>query len=567
MKNIRSYWCCGLVVGAALFATGPAQMASRQNVVVAHAPMIRAYGPGHVPVPGPHNETTSNNWSGYALSTGSTGNYTSATASWTVPTVTFVGYPSGPSFEDSSSWVGIGGFSTGDLIQLGTEQFVQSTGSTTYDAWYEILPASETVLPAGHPVSPGDAMTASLVCTSNCTVNNPNTTWTLQMADATKGWTFSINLTYASCLCSVEWIQEAPFFSKVVAIPSFGVVPFTSLTVSGSNPNLSLSADGIILQDAAGGFSTPCTAPGGNNFLAAYGVNCPSLVLGHNFNDDDTSDILWRNTSGSIAAWLMNGNQVLASQGLGAVTSAYSIIGQHDFNGDGKADVLWRDTSGNISIWFMNGAAVGSEAAVGNLASNWTLYGVGDLNGDGKGDLLWRDSGTGTVAVWFMNGASVASTTSFGPVASNWTLLGDGNGGILWRDSAGDIALWVVQNGQVTGSHGLGNVSSNFFVQAVGDFNGDGFPDILWRDTNSGALSIWFTNGSAVTSGAPVGTLPSNWNVVQVGDYNGDGLSDILLLDSAGDLAVWLMNGATVSSALGIGNVGTTWQVQNMNTD
>ncbi len=288
-------------------------------------------------------------------------------------------------------------------------------------------------------------------------------------------------------------------------------------------------------------------------------------VNAHDFNGDGKSDILWRNANGTLAAWLMNGGTISQSAGLGTVTAAFSIIGQHDFDGDGKADVLWRDSSGNVSLWFMNGAAVSSAAAVGNLTSNWTLYGTGDLNGDGKGDLLWRDSGSGTVAVWFMNGATVASTAVFGALPSNWTIVGDANGDILWRDTAGDIALWGVQNGQVTSSSGLGTVTSNFVVQGVGDFNGDGKIDILWRDTNSGALSIWFTNGTQVTSGALVGTLPSNWSVAQVGDYNGDAKSDILLLDSAGDLAVWLMNGATVSSSVGIGNVGTTWQVQNLN--
>ena len=292
-----------------------------------------------------------------------------------------------------------------------------------------------------------------------------------------------------------------------------------------------------------------------------------SLALTHDFNDNGFSDILWRDTGGDVAAWLMNGAAIQQSAGLGTLPSTYSVIGQHDFNGDGAADILWRDSSGNVSMWFMNGTAVSSAAAVGNLPSNWTLYGTGDLNGDGNGDLLWRDSNTGTVAAWFMNGASVASSASFGAIASNWTILGDANGTILWRDTAGDIALWSVQNGQVTGSSGLGNVTSNFVVQAVGDFNGDGAIDILWRDTNSGALSIWFTNGTQVTSAAVVGALPSNWNVAQVGDYNGDGKSDILLLDSAGDVAVWLMNGATVSSSAGLGNVGTTWTVQATNAE
>ena len=320
-----------------------------------------------------------------------------------------------------------------------------------------------------------------------------------------------------------------------------------------------LSADGNTMIE--GGFGDNQNAGAAWIFARVAPTNT------HDFNDDGISDILWRNTSGTVAVWLMNGGAIAQAAALGALPSSYAIVGQHDFDGDGKADMLWRDSSGNISMWLMNGAAISSAAAVGNLPSNWSLHGTGDLNGDGKGDLLWRDSGSGTVAVWFMNGATVASTANFGAPPSNWALLGDGYGGVLWRDSAGDIALWGVQNGQVTSSVVLATVTSNFVVQGAGDFDGDGKVDILWRDTNSGALSIWFTNGTQVTSGASIGALPSNWSVAQVGDYNGDGKSDILLIDSAGDLAMWLMNGATVSSSVGVGNVGTTWQVQNFNAN
>ena len=29
-----------------------------------------------------------------------------------------------------------------------------------------------------------------------------------------------------------------------------------------------------------------------------------------------------------------------------------------DFNGDGKSDILWRNTNGEMAIWLMNGAQV-----------------------------------------------------------------------------------------------------------------------------------------------------------------------------------------------------------------
>jgi len=44
--------------------------------------------------------------------------------------------------------------------------------------------------------------------------------------------------------------------------------------------------------------------------------------------------------------------------GVGNVPTTWSIVGTGDFNGDGKWDILWRDTSGNVAIWEMNGTTV-----------------------------------------------------------------------------------------------------------------------------------------------------------------------------------------------------------------
>jgi hypothetical protein len=143
----------------------------------------------------------STNWSGVA-DTG--GTYKSVKGSWTVPTVS-----AAPGNRYASDWVGIGGFSTGDLIQAGVgEQF--ANGVASYNAWTEILPAAEVVIP-GFVIHPGDAM---IVSVKKGTGNH----WTIVVKDVTSGQTFTKRLTYASCLCSAEWIHEAPTVNGTQAI-------------------------------------------------------------------------------------------------------------------------------------------------------------------------------------------------------------------------------------------------------------------------------------------------------------------------------------------------------------
>ena len=212
----------------------------------------------------------------------------------------------------------------------------------------------------------------------------------------------------------------------------------------------------------------------------------------HDFNADGKSDIAWRDTSGNMAVWLMNGTAILNqnSSFVSNVPGQWGIVGERDFNGDGKADLLWRDTSGNVAIWEMNGTAVlnASSSFIANVPTNWSIVGTGDFNGDGKADILWQDS-SGNVAIWEMDGTTVLS-----------------------------------QN-----SSFVSNVPSQWSIKGTGDFNGDSKSDILWMDS-SGNVAIWEMNGTAILnqSSSFVGTVPGQWTIKGTGDFNGDSMSDIL---------------------------------------
>ena len=287
----------------------------------------------------------------------------------------------------------------------------------------------------------------------------------------------------------------------------------------------------------------------------------------HDFNGDGKSDILWRDASSNVEMWLMNGPQVSQAAPLGNVGSLWSVVGQRDFNGNGTADILWRDSSGDVGIWLMNGSSVASSVALGNVPTTWSVVGTGDFNGDGSGDILWRDS-SGNLSVWFMNGAAVAQAAIIGNVPTVWSVAGaDSKGDIFWYNTTtGDVAMWVMNGTQVVQAVDFGVVPTTWKIAGIGDFDGNGSTDLLWRDS-SGNVAMWLLNGTAVMSTAVIGNVPVAWSSVQTGDYNGDGKSDILWVDNLGNVAAWFMNGAAVSSVANYGNVGTTWSVQSVNAE
>lgn len=159
----------------------------------------------------------STNWSGVAV-TGKT--YTKVKGSWTVPTA-----ESASGARYAADWTGIGGYSTDDLIQAGTsEQFVN--GQASYNAWTEILPADEVVIP-NFPVHPGDHMTVNIT-------KGSGTSWTIVVTDSTSGKTFTKKLKYSSSESSAEWIHEAPTVDGMQAtLATTTTVDFDLCTANG----------------------------------------------------------------------------------------------------------------------------------------------------------------------------------------------------------------------------------------------------------------------------------------------------------------------------------------------
>ena len=279
----------------------------------------------------------------------------------------------------------------------------------------------------------------------------------------------------------------------------------------------------------------------------------------NDFNGDGRSDILWRSDSGNVTNWLARTNGGFAGNLVNAnlaLTTDWQVAGTGDFNGDGRDDVLWRHNNGTVTDWLgqANGGFAGNfDNANLALTNDWQVAGVGDFNGDGRDDVLWRAS-NGTVTNWlgqasggfegnFAN-ANLALTTEW-QVAGVGDFNGDGRDDVLWRHTNGTITNWLGQgSGGFTGNFANANLAltNEWKVAGVGDFNGDGYDDILWRHTN-GTVTNWLgdANGGFTGNFANANVALTNaWTIVDVGDYNGDGRDDVLWRNADGSVTDWL---------------------------
>jgi hypothetical protein len=174
----------------------------------------------------------------------------------------------------------------------------------------------------------------------------------------------------------------------------------------------------------------------------------------------------------------------------------------------------------------------------------------------------------GTPEVWLMNSTGLALGFDFdlpGPYGS-WKIVGvgdfdgDGNPDILWQNTDGTPGIWFLNGTNVVQKTGLSSPGSNWKIVGVGDFNGDGKADILWQATD-GTPGMWLMSGANPIAEVGFANPGTFWKIVGAGDFNGDGKSDILWQGADGTPGVWLMNGTTPIAEGGLSNPGSGWKI------
>ena len=243
------------------------------------------------------------------------------------------------------------------------------------------------------------------------------------------------------------------------------------------------------------------------------------------------TDLLWRNlVEGMNTSWSVDGTRYVTSRDLTPVKDPnWQIAATGDHNRDGQDDILWRNSAGGLAWWVMDGTSIAKAVYLTTPAItdlNWQIVGTGDYNQDGQVDLLWRNKADGSVAWWVMDGTSIAKAVYLPTLKdANLTIVGTGDLNqdkqvdILWRNAAtGENFWWLTNGAAITEKRFLPPVTDlNWQIVATGDFNGDAKVDLVWRNFSTGANSIWLMNGVDVVDSVTLPTVADkNWKIMGV---------------------------------------------------
>jgi len=341
------------------------------------------------------------------------------------------------------------------------------------------------------------------------------------------------------------WAWRALAFCATVAA---GICPPSAGVLSFDAPSVYLGGgSGVVVADfnGDGKLDLAATGPALEVFLGkgdgsfqttpvfSFSFNGSASLAVGDFNGDGKPDLVVT-TRYAAYIFLGNGDGTFQNPRKVFVGGTPYSIAVADFNGDGKQDLaVGNHEQGTVSILAGNGDGTFGPAVIFPAGPGPNSVAVGDFNHDGKLDLAVANTGLdskqGAISILLGTGTgSFQAPVNYGSGDYESIVVGDFNG-----DGKPDLA--AVKSSLTSGAAAilLGNGDGTFREPvgyqvygvpdslAIGDFNGDGKPDLA---IDGGTILLG--NGDGTFQHAPQRFWAST-GFLAVGDFNGDGKQDL----------------------------------------
>jgi FG-GAP-like repeat/RTX calcium-binding nonapeptide repeat (4 copies)/Putative Ig domain len=274
----------------------------------------------------------------------------------------------------------------------------------------------------------------------------------------------------------------------------------------------------------------------------------PYYVAAGDLNGDGIPDLVVAENS-TVKVLLGNGDGGFTAGGTYSVGGDTGSVVVANL-GNGFPDIIVSNLQSNtVSVFLGNGTghfpSTPIVKAIPEGISRGQAVAVGDLNGDGIPDLVVADGDTGDVSVFMGNGDgdfgaghmyslhNLGCGPAYASAVAIGDFSGDGHPDIVATDSRYNFADVLVNNGSGGFSTQLHySVGTKPKAVAVGDLTGDGTLDIVTADYGSSTVSVLLNNGGGTFKSALTYSAGNGPSAVAIADVNGDGRADIVTLDN-----------------------------------